>query len=135
MPYTLEQDIIRRVWSKFMLNVGVNQVVMIYEGTYGTVQKSGEARDMFKDAMKEVMTLAQKENVNVTTEDFDSYVNLIDNMNPRGMPSMRQDGLARRKSEVELFAGTVIDLANKHKIDVPVNKKIYETIKKIEEHY
>jgi 2-dehydropantoate 2-reductase len=135
MPYALENDIIRRVWSKFMLNVGVNQAVMIYEGTYGTVQKPGEARDLMQNAMKEVITLAQKENVNVTQEDFDDYVKLIDSMNPNGMPSMRQDGLAHRKSEVELFAGTVIALANKHKIDVPVNKKIYEIVMKMESEY
>lgn len=135
IPYTLEKDIIRRMWSKFMLNVGVNQAVMIYEGSYETVQKSGEARDMMQSAMKEVITLAQKENVNVTMEDFYSYVELIDNINPNGMPSMRQDGLAQRKSEVELFAGTVIALAGKHKIDVPVNKKIYELVMKIESKY
>lgn len=135
MPYTLEKDIIRRMWSKFMLNVGVNQAVMIYEGTYWTVQKPGEARDLMQNAMKEVITLAQKENVNVTKEDFDDYVKLIDNMNPNGMPSMRQDGLAHRKSEVELFAGTVIALASKHKIDVPVNQRIYEIVKKIESEY
>lgn len=135
LPYTLEKDIIRRVWSKFMLNVGVNQAVMIYEGTYGTVQKPGDARDMMQNAMKEVITLVQKEKVNVTMEDFNDYVKLIDRMNPNGMPSMRQDGLAHRKSEVELFAGTVIALANKHKIDVPVNKKIYELVKKMESEY
>lgn len=135
MPYTLEKDIIRRVWSKFMLNVGINQVVMIFEGTYGTVQKPGEARDLMQSAMREVITLAQKENIKITQEDFNDYVKLIDGMNPNGMPSMRQDGLAHRKSEVELFAGTVIALANKHKIDVPVNKKIYENVKKIESKY
>lgn len=135
MPYILEKDIIRRLWSKFMLNVGINQVVMMYEGTYGTVQTPGEERDLMQNAMKEVIGLAQKENVNVTQKDFDSYVKLIDNMNPNGMPSMRQDGLAGRKTEVELFAGTVIALANKHNIDVPVNKKIYETVRKIERDY
>ena len=135
MPYTIESDIIRRMWSKFMLNVGVNQAVMIYEGTYGTVQTPGEARNLMQNAMMEVITLAKKENINITNDDFDNYIKLVDSMNPKGMPSMRQDGLAKRKSEVELFAGTVISLANKHKIDVPVNKKIYETILKIENEY
>lgn len=135
IPYTIEKDIVRRLWSKFMLNVGVNQAVMIYEGTYETVQKPGEARDLMQNAMKEVITLAQKENVNVTKEDFDGYVTLIDKMNPNGMPSMRQDGLAHRKSEVEFFAGKVVALANKHKIDVPVNKKIYEFVIKMESEY
>jgi 2-dehydropantoate 2-reductase len=118
-----------------MLNVGLNQSVMIHEGTYATVQKSGKARELMKDAMSEVMRLAQMENINLTQKDFDDYIELVDQMNPNGMPSMRQDGLQKRKSEVELFAGTVIKLADKHKIDVPVNKKIYETILKIEGEY
>ncbi|HHZ14080.1 MAG TPA: ketopantoate reductase family protein [Clostridiales bacterium] len=135
MPYILEDDIMRRIWGKFMLNVGLNQSVMIYEGTYATVQKPGKARELMKNAMREVMRLAQMENINLTQKDFDDYIELVDQMNPNGMPSMRQDGLQKRKSEVELFAGTVIKLADKHKIDVPVNKKIYETILKIEGEY
>lgn len=135
MPYVVEDDIIRRLWSKFMLNVGVNQAVMIHEGTYATVQRPGPARELMQSAMKEVLALAQLEKVNVTQEDFDDYVKLIDTMNPNGMPSMRQDGLAKRKSEVELFAGTVLALAKKHNMDVPVNREIYETVMKMESQY
>ena len=135
MPYTVESDIIRRMWCKLMLNVGVNQSVMIYEGTYGTVQQPGEARDFMQAAMKEVILVAQRENVPITQADFDEYVRLVDTLSPSGMPSMRQDGLAHRKSEVELFAGTVIALAEKHGIDVPVNRKIYETILEMERAY
>ena len=69
LPYKLESDIKHRLWSKFMLNVGVNQVVMIYQGTYDTVQKPGEAREMMKSAMREALVLANAENVNVTEKD------------------------------------------------------------------
>lgn len=135
MPYTVEDDILRRMWCKLMLNVGVNQSVMIYKGTYGTVQKPGKARDLMQSAMKEVIQVAQKENVPITQADFDEYVTLVDTLSPAGMPSMRQDGLAHRKSEVELFAGTVIALAEKHGIDVPINRKIYDTILEMERAY
>jgi len=135
LPYTLESDIKHRLWSKFMVNVGVNQVVMIYERTYATVQQPGEARELMKAAMREVMMLAEKENVKITEKDMDEYLNLIDNMNPNGMPSMRQDGLAHRKSEVELFSGTVLALAKKHGISAPVNQKIYETVRLMESKY
>ena len=118
-----------------MLNVGVNQVVMIYEGTYGTVQQPGEARELMKAAMREVILLAEKENVTITEKDLNEYVNLIDTLNPNGMPSMRQDGLTRRKSEVELFSGTVLALAKKHKISTPINMKIYEKIHSMESKY
>jgi len=135
LPYTLETDIKHRLWSKFMVNVGVNQAVMIYEGTYATVQQPGEARELMIEAMREVMMLAEKENVKITEKDLYEYVNLIDRMNPNGMPSMRQDGLARRKSEVELFAGTVLSLAKKHGISTPVNQKIYDTVRLMESKY
>ena len=135
MPYAVEDDILRRMWCKLMLNDGVNQAVMIYEGTYETIQQPGIARDIMQAAMKEVMLVAQKENIPITQADFDEYVALVDTLNPAGMPSMRQDGLAHRKSEVELFAGTVLTLADKHGIDVPVNRKIYETILAMERAY
>lgn len=135
LPYTLESDIRHRMWCKFMLNVGVNQTVMIYEGTYGTVHQPGEAREMMKNAMREVIMLAEKEKVNVTEKDLEEYVKLIDTLNPNGMPSMRQDGLARRRSEVELFSGTVLKLAEKYGIQVPVNREMYDRILRMESEY
>ena len=48
---------------------------------------------------------------------------------------MRQDGLARRRSEVELFAGTVRALAAKHGLPVPVNDALYAEIRAREAAY
>lgn len=135
LPYTIESDIKHRLWSKFMLNVGVNQVVMIYEGRYETVQKPGKPREMMKSAMNEALILANAEGVSVTQKDLDDYVSLIDTLDPNGMPSMRQDGLACRKSEVELFSGTVLKLGEKHNISTPVNRKIYQKIIERESKY
>lgn len=134
-PYTKEPDILRRLWCKWMLNVGVNQTVMVSCGTYGTVQRPGKERDMMKAAMAEVVALAGKENIRVTMEDLQSYVDLIDTLSPDGMPSMRQDGLAHRKSEVEFFAGTVIRKAQAHGLDVPVNRELYRRVLEMEEKY
>ncbi len=134
-PYKLEEDVMKRLWSKFMLNVGVNQVLMIYEGNYDTIQKPGPARDLMIDAMKEVITLAEKENIKITEEDINYYVSLIDTLNPEGMPSMRYDGLHKRKSEVEIFAGTVLKYGKKHGIPTPINQDIYDRIIKLESKY
>jgi len=135
LPYTREPDILRRLWCKWMLNVGVNQAVMVEEGTYGTVQRPGPARQMMKAAMAEVVELAGREGIRVTMEDLDAYVDLIDSLNPDGMPSMRQDGLARRPSEVEFFAGTVIRRAEAAGLDVPVNRELFRRIKGMESGY
>lgn len=134
-PYTLEEDIIHRLWSKFMLNVGVNQVVMINEGNYGTVQKEGKERQMMKDAMKEVIELASYEGVKLSNEDLEGYVKLTDTLDPKGMPSMRQDGLMKRPSEVELFSGTVLKLAKKYNLEMKVNEYLYKKVKNMESRY
>ncbi len=60
---------------------------------------------------------------------------LADTLDPDGMPSMRQDGLAKRYSEVDLFSGTVLEKAAKHGIDVPVNRELNRRIKEIESAY
>ena len=134
-PYTLEEDIIHRLWSKFMLNVGVNQVVMINEGNYGTVQKEGKERQMMKDAMKEVIELASYEGVKLSNEDLEGYVKLTDTLDPKGMPSMRQDGLMKRPSEVELFSGTVLKLAKKYNLEMKVNEYLYKKVKDMDSRY
>lgn len=135
IPYVVEEDILHRLWGKWMLNVGVNQVVMISEGTYETIQKPGKERDMMLAAMNEVQKLSELAGTGVTKEDLEAYVALVDSLNPDGMPSMRQDGLAKRYSEVDFFAGTVIEKAKKYGMDVPVNQMLYDTVKKMESEY
>lgn len=135
VPYVAEEDILHRLWGKWMLNVGVNQVVMVTEGTYSTIQKPGKARDMMIAAMEEVRMLSEKEETGVSREDLEAYVALVDTLSPQGMPSMRQDGLLRRYSEVDFFAGTVIEKAKKHGLSVPVNESLYAKVKEIEAGY
>ncbi|HIX14990.1 MAG TPA: hypothetical protein H9740_04570 [Candidatus Hungatella pullicola] len=48
---------------------------------------------------------------------------------------MRQDALAKRPSEVEMFAGTVRDMAASHGLNVPVNDWLYAKIKEMENSY
>ena len=118
-----------------MLNVGINQTVMVYEGTYRTVQQPGEARETMLSAMREVLTLANLEGFALTEHDLNQWVALADTLAPEGMPSMRQDAMTHRKSEVELFAGTVIRLAKTHGLDVPVNEMLYRRIREMESMY
>ena len=48
---------------------------------------------------------------------------------------MRQDGLAHRRSEVALFAGTVLNKAEKLGLDVPVNRELFRRITEMEKAY
>lgn len=134
-PYLIDTDMPKRMWGKLMLNVGVNQAVAVYGGGYGVIQKEGEARDTMIGAMREVMVLAQKEGINLTEEDLNYWLDVLSKLSPLGKPSMLQDVEAKRFSEVELFAGTVLELGRKHNIPTPVNQRLYDEIKAREATY
>lgn len=135
MPYVYEEDILHRMWGKFMLNVGLNQTCMVYGVNYSQVLSEGEANRTMVSAMREVLALANAENVNLTEKELNYYIELTGTLSPTGTPSMGQDRINRKPSEVDMFAGVVIDLAQKHKLYVPVNKFLYSRAKEIEKEY
>jgi 2-dehydropantoate 2-reductase len=134
-PYEIDTNMNKRLWGKFMLNVGVNQTVAVYKSNYGEVQQEGEARKTMIAAMREVITLSEYEGVNLTEADLNYWLSVLATLSPEGKPSMAQDLEARRYSEVALFAGAVLEMGEKYQVPTPINKKLYKTIKSIESTY
>lgn len=135
LPFEIDDQMRHRLWGKFMLNVGVNQAVASIEGTFADVFKKGEPRTIMISAMEEVLTLANLEGVKLTKDDLNYWLDVLATLNPDGKPSMAQDVEAKRKSELPLFAGTVLKLAEKHHVDVPYNAMLYSIIKEKEMKY
>lgn len=134
-PYTVEEDIRTRLWGKLMMNVGVNQCCMVYDCDYSGVQQPGSARDTLLAAMEETRQVAAALGVTLSTQLLQDYVALMDTLTPTGMPSMQQDALAGRPTEVDLFAGTILDYGGRYGIATPVNAWLYEQIQAREAKY
>ncbi len=134
-PYEVDEAMGKRMWGKFMLNVGVNQTVAVFGPNYGAIQREGAQRDTMIAAMREVIALSRPEGVNLTQTDLDYWLHILSTLNPEGKPSMRQDAEAKRPSEVGLFAGTVIRLGEKHGIETPVNRMLWERVAEMEAGY
>ncbi len=135
-PYTLDSDIRHRMWSKYMLNCGLNQCAMVYNATYGQLLKEGSMEmAMMVAAMREVIVLANHEGVHLTEEDLNTYLDVQRSLAPDNRPSMGQDRLKKQLSEVELFAGTVIAKARKYDMCTAVNQYLYKAVKEIEAGY
>ena len=128
-------DMVRRQWGKLMLNVGLNQACMVFECDYGGVQQPGKPREVMLGAMREAQKMAGLEGYAISEAEFDEWVALLDSFSPDGKPSMRQDGEAHRKSEVKLFAGTMVRLGQKHGVELPVNTWLYKKVKEMEAAY
>lgn len=135
VPYELTDEILFQQWRKLMVNVGLNQVTAVYDVPYGGLQQPGEPLETLKAAMREVIVLARLEGVPLDERQMLDWLAMVGNFAPDGMPSMRQDVLAKRPTEVELFSGTVRRLGQKHGVPTPVNDWLYERIRAIEAAY
>lgn len=122
IPYRVPADILREQWFKFMLNVGVNQVSALLRATYGAFEAVPEVRELTRAAALEVVALSRAEGVALAAEDVDRIFPVLARLAPGGKTSMLQDVEARRKTEVEIFAGAVVALGRRHGVPTPVNE-------------
>lgn len=132
ISYEIPDDMIRILWWKFMINVGLNQVSAILGAPYSVFQRSQVAKELIESAMMEVITVAKAAGVNLSEEDIQDFYSFLPSLSPDGKTSMLQDVEAKRKTEVEMFAGKVIELGKKYGIPTPVNQILYKLIKVIE---
>lgn len=136
LPYVHEDDILYRLWFKFMLNVGINQACMVYGVGYGEALEPGNEACMAAiSAMREVVVIAQEESATLTDRDVNKAVEILRTLDPEATPSMGQDRIAGRKSEADMFAGTVIELGRRHGILTPANAYLYRRVHEIEAEY
>ena len=128
-------DMLRLLWWKFMINVGINQASAVLGGDYQLFQASGEARALMEAAMREVMNVAEKAGVALTEQDLNNWYRVLYALNPQGKTSMLQDVEARQKTEVEMLAGKMTELGRRFGVPTPVNENLLQRIKAIETAY
>ena len=88
-----------------------------------------------KISMDEILQIAKCEKINLTEQDRDDIIEMLINYPPHKKTSMLQDIEALRPTEIDYFAGTVVELGKKHGIPTPVNYTLYLAIKAKERVY
>jgi 2-dehydropantoate 2-reductase len=132
IAHVVPPDMIRSLWFKYMVNVGANQASAVLRANYGALRSSSEARDLMDAAMREVITIAKAMQVDLSEKDIEEWYKVLNALNPAGMTSMFQDVEAGRKTEVEMFSGTVIELGKRCGVATPVNQRLFDELKRIE---
>ena len=132
IPNEVPADIMRSLWWKFMINVGINQASAVLRAPYGVFQSSQDAMQLMKMLMEEVILLAQKAQIDLRESDLDEWCDIMAGLSPGGKTSMLQDVEAGRKTEVEIFAGKVVALGEQYDVPTPVNGTVLRIIKVLE---
>jgi 2-dehydropantoate 2-reductase len=133
ITYVTPPDMIRILWWKFMINVGMNQASAVLGAPYGTFQTQPAAQAVMETLMREVIALAGAMDVDLGPQDVDDWYPVLQTLSPEGKTSMLQDIAAGRKTEVEMFAGKVVELGRRHNVPTPANQLILDIIHVLEQ--
>lgn len=132
IPYLHQENIERAMWTKFMLNVGINQASTVLRAPYLAFQSATQARALMMMASREVIQLSQKCGIDLNEDDLENSLKIVETLSPAGKTSMLQDMEAKRKTEVDIFAGAIMELGKKHSVPTPVNETFYRIIRFME---
>ncbi len=128
LPWRTPDDMRHEMWWKFMINCGINQASAVLDATYGEFVDDGPPRHLMEALMLEVVEVAAAEGVTLTDADRERWDVILADQPVDGMTSMHQDVAAGRPTEVDIFAGHAVALAERHGIAVPFNSSMLQLL-------
>jgi 2-dehydropantoate 2-reductase len=131
--YDNPPDMIRMLWWKFLINVGVNQASAVLRAPYGVFHTNSDAQALMESLMQEVLALSDAMGKGLTDQDIRDWYPVMRRLSPQGKTSMLQDIEAGRKTEVDVFGGAVVRLGQQHGVPTPVNQAVVRMIRVMEE--
>ncbi len=129
LAHEIPEDIKHVMWFKFMINTGINQVSAILNANYEFMRSNVYAKELMDQTMLEVIKVANAEGVDLSGSDLTKWYGILASLGGDGKTSMCQDTEAKRKTEVQMLSGKMIELGQKHNIDVTINKVLYNLIR------
>jgi len=132
IPYEIPEDMIRFLWWKYMVNVGINQSSAVLGAHYKVFHNDSNARELMESAMLEVVEITKKNGINLNRDDIRLWYEKLYKLSPDGRTSMLEDIENNRKTEVEMFGDTVCSLGEKYGVETPVNRTLARIIKVME---
>lgn len=123
----ISTDITSDLWKKF-IGICVSGLLAITKTTYGELRELKETRQLMIELLTEIMVLSQKIGIQIESGFILKTISAIDSFPYESTSSLTRDVWEGKPSEIEYQNGTVVKLAEKYRVDVPVNRFVYDCI-------
>ena len=99
----------------------------------GFIQSDRHSWDIVRQIVDEGLTVAKADGVEFDREEILDLVRKICVLTHSGCSSMYQDRIHKRRTEIDFINGSVVSLARKHSIPVPVNALLVQLVHAVED--
>ena len=128
----LEADVSGLVWSKLVVNVGINALTALVGQPNGRLLDFEETRSLMAELVAEAVAVATARGVKLTYADPLQTVMDVARKTGANRSSMLQDFDRGRESEIDFINGAIVREAAELGVPVPVNAAVTRLIRAIE---
>lgn len=128
-------DIDQMVWEKFLCNVTLSAPCAAFDVTVGQLMASPERWTVALGCAQEAHRLGVALGIRFGFDDPVEYVTTFSATIPEASPSMRLDHLARRRSEIDVINGQVVELSARLGLATPYNQTLCAVVRSREERF
>ncbi|MFH1578263.1 MAG: 2-dehydropantoate 2-reductase [Candidatus Omnitrophota bacterium] len=135
IPTRLSRDIKGVLWSKLIINVGINSLAAITRLRNGQLLEFDGARQIMRQAVAEAVKIAKRKRIKLQFDDPLAKVEAVCLATANNTCSMLADVLKKKHTEIDFINGVIVRYAQGMGIPVPVNNFLVDLIKTIESSY
>ena len=131
----MSRDIKSLLWSKLIINVGINALSAITRLPNGKLVQFEGTKRILRDAVTEATRIVKRKRIKLIFDDPLAKVEAVCESTSSNLSSMLQDVLRKKRTEVDFINGVIVRLGQELGIDVHTNKFLLDLVNTIEQTY
>jgi 2-dehydropantoate 2-reductase len=131
----ISKDIDSVVWSKLIINVGINAITALTRLNNGRLVEYVGAREVMRQAVQEAVKVVKRKKIKLLYDDPIQKVESVCKGTAANVSSMLQDILKKKRTEIDFMNGAIVRQAKSLNIATPVNEVLTNLVKTIESSY
>lgn len=135
MDVRISRDIKGFLWSKLIINAGINPLTAVTRLHNGKLLDFEGTRRLMAQAVSEAVKLAKRKRIKLIYDDPLAKVEAVCEATASNVSSMLQDVIKKRATEIDYINGVIVRQGQELGIPVPVNSLLVDLVKTIEASY
>jgi 2-dehydropantoate 2-reductase len=131
----ISRDIKSLLWSKLIINVGINALTAVTRLNNGRLVEFEGTRKILREAVTEAVRIAKRKRIKLIYDDPLAKVEAVCEATATNVSSMLQDVLRKKRTEIDFINGVIVRQGQELGIPVPVNSILLDLVKTIEASY
>ena len=128
----LSDNIKRDALTKFSYVSPIGTAGLYLHTVAGDFQREGEARELFKTLIREIVTLANAMGITFEEDLVERNLKILSNLPEEATTSMQRDVIEGKQSEIDGLVYEVVRMAEKYGGEVPTYRRAAEKFREME---